>query len=230
MKLEIAHDFIAKKVYEEASIDDKNRARAMKYLQEKYTTYQTDNNFLLNQSDLAYIKPHLKHVLLEKEKTAYIATSESIIKRQRRNSRLKKYGVVILITAFFFLAWIFEEQQAFNQVRSQLSYAQDSIQILMRTSDPQPILDIKSSSFSPIKITGHVQNEKTQDLAACIVEVLGVSIPTQIDGSFEFYLVLSPLDMEKEVTISFSKLGYTTTYQSLDIDLQELDFDITLRK
>ena len=44
MKIELAHDFIAKKIYEEASIEDKARARASKLLQDRYQHYLSSKN------------------------------------------------------------------------------------------------------------------------------------------------------------------------------------------
>ncbi|MCH2045787.1 MAG: hypothetical protein MK212_16845 [Saprospiraceae bacterium] len=50
MKIEIAHDILAKKIYEDASIEDKSRAKAKKLIEDRYKLYKADPKILLRAS------------------------------------------------------------------------------------------------------------------------------------------------------------------------------------
>lgn len=84
MKIEIAHDTLARKVYERASADDKMRLKVSTFLRTRYAEY-LERKILLSVADLNYIEPY------EKELQALLETSEPEKWQFVKRSKQRKY-------------------------------------------------------------------------------------------------------------------------------------------
>jgi hypothetical protein len=131
MKIELAHDFIAKKIYEEASIEDKARARATKLLHDRYQHYLSSKNLLLTERELIYIGPFMKRMDLMREERYYIRKSKKAIKKAKLMRRFKDVVLVGLLSGIIFSTWGFWERQRFFNASQNLAAAQDSISALL---------------------------------------------------------------------------------------------------
>ncbi|BDS09446.1 hypothetical protein [Aureispira anguillae] len=238
MKIELAHDFIAKKIYQEASLEDKARASATKLLHERYRHYLSSKNLLLTEYDLIYIRPHLERMDLSREEELYVKVSKQKIKKGKRMARVKDGAIVALVCGIVFSTWGLWGWQQFSTVSKDLAEAQDTINILLRnqTQEPYhtiPIADsINTSSvpnfFKTIKLVGKITNEQNKPVAAALVQIMGAEAYTQEDGTYELYLILSPKNIGNTIPLTISKTNYLPLSQTIDTDQTEIDLALTL--
>jgi hypothetical protein len=244
MKIELAHDFIAKKIYEEASIEDKARARATKLLHERYQHYLSSKNFLLTERELIYINPFIERMDLMREEEAYLRESKKAIKKAKIMRRFKDVVLVGLLSGVVFSTWGFWERQRFFHASKHLASAQDSIHTLLRNQEEKPSYAMDDGNkdrppsgaeplspaafFSTVKLKGKVTNEQGQPILDAQIQVMGAQAYTQKDGSYELYLVLPPKNIGKNITLNISKTNYLPTSKSVDTDNPEIDSEFTL--
>jgi len=243
MKIELAHDFIAKKIYEEASIEDKARARATKLVHDRYQHYLSSKNFLLTERELVYITPFMERMDLMQEEQYYVRQSKKAIKKAKLMRRLKDVVLVGLLSGIIFSTWGFWERQRFFHASKNLASAQDSIHALLRNqkgAKPHSPMDkgggrnygaeplSPAAFFSTIKLQGKVTNEQNQPIAEALIEVMGAQGYTKIDGSYELYLVLPPKYKGKDITLNISKVNYLPTSTSIDTDNPAVNSKFTL--
>lgn len=99
MKIEIAHDALARKVYERASAEDKMRLKITTFIKMRYANYVErgkDRRQFLPAIDLSYVKDYKKHSSLTQEEISFISNSEKSIK-DNRIMRYSVYSAVLLI-------------------------------------------------------------------------------------------------------------------------------------
>jgi hypothetical protein len=240
MKIELAHDFIAKKIYEEASIEDRARARATKLIHERYQHYLSFNSFLLTERELIYVDPFMERMDLMEGELSYIRESKKVIKKAKLLRRFKDVVLVALLSGIIFSTWGFWERQRFFHVSKNLASAQDSIHVLLRNQKEgksdfsmddanknrlnfgvEPLSP--AEFFSTIKLQGKVTNEQNQPIAAALIQVMGAQIYTKRDGSYEIYLVLPPKHMGGNILLNISKANYLPTSKSVDTDNPTID-------
>lgn len=241
MKIELSHDFIAKKIYEEASIEDKARARATKFLHERHTHYLSSKTLLLTKRDLIYIHPYINQMDLSKEELLYINRSQKTIKRGKLMARFKDAAIVALICGIVFSSWGLWERNRFWDVSKDLASAQDSIDVLLRqgTMDNNtPIndglyknkLNVYAEFFTTIKLSGTVRTEQDQPIENALVEIMGATAYTKEDGSYQMHLVLPPKHIGENVVLTISKTNYLSISKSVDIDQTEVNLAIKMMR
>lgn len=252
MKIELAHDFIAKKIYEEASIEDKARARAAKLVNDRYQHYLSSKNFLLTERELIYIGPFMKRMDLVKAQRVYIRESKKAIKKAKLMRRFKDVVLVALLSGIIFSTWGFWERQRFFTVSQNLANtsqdlasAKDSITTLLRNqkidqnnyamddgdenapslgADPLPA----AAFFSTIQVQGKVTNEQEEPIAEALIQIMGAQVYTKEDGSYELFLMLPPENIGKNITLNISKTNYLPTSKSLDTDNPTINSEFIL--
>lgn len=245
MKIELAHDFIAKKIYEEASIEDKARARAAKLVHDRYQHYLSSKNFLLTERELTYISPFMERMDLVKAEYYYVRESKKAIKKAKLMRRFKDVALVVLLTGIIFSTWGFWERQRFFHASRHLASAQDSIHALLRNqkgeNPPYSLSDADESTtnseteplsptvfFSTIKLQGKVTNEQNQPIADALIQIMGAQVYTKVDGTYELFLVLPPQNIGKNVRLNISKANYLSTSKPIDTDKLNIDSDFIL--
>ncbi|WMX13773.1 hypothetical protein [Aureispira sp. CCB-E] len=245
MKIELAHDFIAKKIYEEASIEDKARARATKMVHERYQHYLSSKNFLLTERELVYINPFIERMDLIEEEQYYIRKSKKAIKKEKLMRRIKDIALVALLSGIVFSSWGYWERQRFFHASKHLASAQDSINVLLRNQKgARSDIPITSSDknkthqggdplsplvfFSTIKLEGKVTNEQNEPINEALVQIMGAQVLTKEDGTYEFYLVLPPQNIGKNISLHISKTNYLPTSTPIDTDNPSVQSAFTL--
>jgi len=235
MKLELAHDFLAKKIFEEASIEDKNRAKVTKYLQERFKHYQVSSDLLLNRRDLNYIKPYLNEIDLTKEEALFVQQSKKNLKTKRYWIKAQNYATIVGFCALIFSSWALWERNRFNSTQDQLASVKDTIDLIRAEQRQFTLLENKEAKktavvFDAIKVSGEVKDSRGEVLPNCRVALLGAATKTNEAGAFEMFVVLSPEDMTKDIQLTFSKEGYITNHKKLDTDKQKVTVDVVLTK
>lgn len=252
MKIELAHDFIAKKIYDQASIEDKARVRASRFLHDRYKHYVDSKGLLLNQQELIYIEPYTEEMDLDLGESKFIKQSRDAVKKSKFNARVKDGLMVGLICTVIVSTWGFWERHRFTNTFRALNDAQDSINILRnmvpeysdivddKSADRNENFSIESSSYEPnaqnvpvelystINLSGIVQNEQNQPVIKAMVQVLGAEVFTDENGKFEMHLVLSPKDLKNDVQVRVSKPNFRSTSQDVDIEQTSLSLNFTL--
>ena len=241
MKVELAHDFIAKKIYEEASHEDKNRARVTKLLHERYSHHATSqkHDLLLTRRELNYIMPYVKRMDLSPDEERYIQASKNAIKRTKVKSRIKDVLIAGLVCAVFFSSWGFWERSQRAMTSQELANAQDSIDVLVRAMKevPADVYDGNKEQpgtpvhfFSTIHIKGMVKNEENLPIPNARIAVLGAELYSKEDGTFEGYLILSPKDLKEKIQLKASQTNYLSTSKEIDTDQNNINLDVVLRR
>lgn len=252
MKIELAHDFIAKKIYEEASIEDKARVRASRFLHDRYQHYLDSKGLLLNQQELIYVEPYTSEMDLETGEVQYLQLSKTAVKKRKFRSRVKDGFIVGLACTVVVSTWGFWERSRFTDTFRALNDAQDSINILRnmvpeysdvadeKTFAGNENLSTESASYDPsaqsiptelystINLSGIVQNEQNQPVVKAMVQVFGAEVFTDEKGKFDMHLVLSPKDLKNDVQIRVSKPNFKTASQDIDIEQTSLSLKFTL--
>lgn len=82
MKLELAHDSLAKTIYARASSEDKMLLKKHSFIKRRYEYYMA-SGVLLDMEGLEYIDPYLEKLSLEKRVVAFIQESRAYIKRRQ---------------------------------------------------------------------------------------------------------------------------------------------------
>lgn len=245
MKIELAHDFIAKKIYEEASIEDKARARATKLLHDRYQHYLSSKNLLLTERELIYIGPFMERMDLIREERYYIKESKKAVKRVKLMRRLKDVVLVGSLSGIIFSTWGFWERQRFFHASQNLASAQDSISALLRNQkgeksdyaidkgnknepDLTTVLLSPAAFFSTVQLQGKITNEQGEPIGEALIQIMGAQVYTKEDGSYELFLVLPPENIGKDITLNISKTNYLSTSKSIDTDNPTIDSEFTL--
>lgn len=235
MKLELAHDFIAKKIYEEASIEDKARVKATKLLRERYGHYATSKNLLLTAQELQHIRPYLRQIDLSNPEQQYIEQSQQAIRRAKMINRFKDGVLIALFCSVAFSAWGFWERQRYFTANEELMEAQDSIGMLHRAIQDQStrnvsVVDRPSNKilYQNLVLQGDIQDETGTALANAELELLGATVNSDENGQFKFHLVLSAKQWNEEIYLIVKKQGYKKQRILLDTDRTQLDLSISL--
>ena len=251
MKLELAHDFIAKKIYDNVSIEDKTRAKATKFLHDRYQYYLASEDLLLTEQDMIYIARFIDVMDLSEGELVYIKKSKSAIKRRKIKARLKDAVLVALVCTIFFGSLGYWEHSRFQTATKELENAKDTINDLRNlglyanAQEKEALVDkssegaslgdinagasgIQTNFFSTIKLSGTVKNEQSEALAQATVSVLGAEVFTKEDGSFEVHLVLPATKLAEDVYLRISKPNYLSQSKLINVDKANLNFDMVL--
>lgn len=96
MKIELAHDLLAKKIHEKASQEDRKLMEIRQFIQQRFAHFEK-NHVLLAREDLNYIKPYLNRLSLRAHEIRFI---------ERSKNRLIYYGITVGALAVFVLGVI----------------------------------------------------------------------------------------------------------------------------
>lgn len=240
MKVELVNDLIAKKVYESASVEDKARAIANKFIKDRYSHFSKSKNMLLSRQELAFIQPYIEELVLDTKYKDYIIRSRQKIERLRKRKRLKDAAVVALVCVVFLSGWGLWERNRYNIAHNRytiahnnLAIAKDSIGILLRDaySDIKPASILPTApevTFHTIYVHGRITDEKGEPIQNASVEVLGATIRSDEDGLYSFNLVLPPPYWKEPPLVTIQKEAYKEVVLPLDIDEDEMKWNPVL--
>lgn len=99
MKIELAHDILAKRIFDKISAEDKMRLKIHHLLNDRYVYYQ-EQKALLSKDDLDYITPFLDTVTLDAIHTDLIEKSRLAISRRQRRYSIIIAGIVVWLLIF----------------------------------------------------------------------------------------------------------------------------------
>ncbi len=109
MRIELFHDLLAKKIYEKASQEDRDQARARNIINFKFNLYQKIPNMFLTGKELALVTPYIPKLDLSVAQNDFIQTSKDRIKWHYRRKYLI-YTVIAVSALFFAFMKIFEKE------------------------------------------------------------------------------------------------------------------------
>ncbi|MEL6673347.1 MAG: hypothetical protein AAFR61_14180 [Bacteroidota bacterium] len=98
MKIELAHDSLAAKIYDKVSLEEKNLRKVEKFIQDRYAFYLS-RDVLLTRDELDYIKPYRDQVDISAEQRQFIRKSEAATTRRRRILAAIVAGVFLAISS-----------------------------------------------------------------------------------------------------------------------------------
>lgn len=83
MKIELAHDLLARRIYDKSSAEDKTRLKINNFIKQRFQFYESSQRrILLKRTDLNYIEPYLSQLVLTDEEQKFIDRSKKVIKRR----------------------------------------------------------------------------------------------------------------------------------------------------
>ena len=240
MKVELVNDLIAKKVYESASVEDKARAIANKFIKDRYNHFSKSKNMLLSRQELAFIQPYMDELVLDTKHKDYIIRSRQKIEKMRKRKRLRDASVVALVCVVFLSSWgLWERNRAniahnrYTIAHNNLAIAKDSIGILLRDarSEISPASTLPTApivTFHTIYIHGRITNIQGAPIQNASVEVLGATIKSDKDGLYSFNLVLPPPYWKEPPLVTIKKEAYQEVVFPLDMDEDEVKWNPVL--
>lgn len=101
MKVELAHDSLAAKIYDKVSLDEKNLRKVEKFIGDRYAFYQTrksQNKALLTKDDLDYIHPYMNEVDIEEEERRFVDKSEAVLAQKQRFQMISIAIIFLLLS------------------------------------------------------------------------------------------------------------------------------------
>jgi len=100
VKIEIAHDTLARRIFDKVSAEDKMRRRVVLFLQDRQQ-YYLQTRRLLDRNDLHYVEPYLESIKgdLSEEVLKFVQRS------QARRTRQKAYLVLFVLVAMAILGF-----------------------------------------------------------------------------------------------------------------------------
>ncbi len=98
MKVELAHDILAKKVYDKASSEDKLILKIEQLIRQNYNRYR-ERDVLMSADDLDYIQPFLEQVHIPSEQNAFIQKSQNAVEASRKRLRLMWAAIFLFLAA-----------------------------------------------------------------------------------------------------------------------------------
>lgn len=105
MKVEIAHDTLAKKVYEKSSAQDKMRLKVINFIKTSYISYKdSKNKILLKKDGLNYIDLYLNEISLNAEEDKFIKKSRSAVNQKFVLVALGAVITIVILIIFWRLA------------------------------------------------------------------------------------------------------------------------------
>jgi uncharacterized membrane protein len=125
VKLEIAHDSLAKHIYEKASAEDKLRKKIADFISTRYNFYLDNNKSLLKSDDLHYIEPHLDDIELGEKEAAFVRKSQQLEKRRQRSVIAGTIALVLLLSAL--TGWALWSRQLAKNHEYDLTLAQKDL-------------------------------------------------------------------------------------------------------
>jgi hypothetical protein len=230
MKIELSHDFLAKKIYEEASTEDKNQSKAMRYLQECFVAYRYNNkNLLLTSNDLQYLEPYLEKLEYDNAIQHYLEESQQKVAKDRKWAAFKKYGTAATMVMFSLVMvsmWGMWHRNHSISLTGKLKEAETK---LRNKNKPAPITARFPTSFRTIQLKGQIKNESHQPLSSATVHILGAITKTDAVGNFELHVVLPAKLLDQMIPVEFKQLGYETSILKIDADKSVHRHEIILK-
>lgn len=106
MRIEIIHDALAEKIFETASLEDKNRLRVQRFIRERVEYHDSDaEDFYLSEKELRYVEPCITHIELTSKQRAFYNQSKQTVQSQRRWNKIKKYSSIAVVCTLLASTW-----------------------------------------------------------------------------------------------------------------------------
>lgn len=129
MKVEIAHDILAKSVYQRASQGERLRLRIQGFIKQRYEYYKW-KGALLTVEDLRYIEPFIEDLEISQGQKAFINESEQyLLNKQRRRQIMRILYVTLPIFATGMLFMGFQATEA-KEYQVKTTVLRDSVEVL----------------------------------------------------------------------------------------------------
>lgn len=106
MTIELYHDILARKVYEQASAGEKMRLKVERRIKERYAYYlETERQALLNKHLLDYITPYLGQLDITEAQRAFVEESRNAVGRAAMRRRIYTAGVLLILILLALATW-----------------------------------------------------------------------------------------------------------------------------
>ena len=152
---ELAHDSLAKKIFESMSSEEKRGLELENFLMTSYKNYQI-NGGLLSQNDLDLLANHITHITPDKEVEDFILLSKKKIKKRKRNRSLVAilsiFLTIILVDAAILEYYTYDQE--YNDLQNDVSELQNQLNI-----EKKEYLKFKDSTDSIIKSRNSIINK-----------------------------------------------------------------------
>lgn len=104
MRIEIAHDTLAKAIFGKASAEEKMRLRVQRLVKERYAFAQEMEDVYLQEVDLELIKPMMGTLSLDSEEKQFVQQSAERLNKQRQRRERLTFLFIVIPVAFIFVA------------------------------------------------------------------------------------------------------------------------------
>ncbi len=122
VKIEIAHDTLARKIFEKVSAEDKMRRRVVLFLQDRQGHYAQTRQ-LLNRNDLHYVEPYLEAILPDLSEEVLLFVKRSRLRRARQKAFLVFFTLLAIAILGGFLVYENSNKKHFAALYDQLGTA-----------------------------------------------------------------------------------------------------------
>ena len=145
MRIEIAHDALAKKIYEKGSSEDKMLLRILRLVNERFDAY-TETKTYLSRQELNFIEPFEEHLDELLDKAQYDFTLRSKVRRRRQLLTLVVSIAAVMVGLIFGIVYSNMQSQkaiAAEIAASEQSQANHLITLAMQNEEIAPAHALK---------------------------------------------------------------------------------------
>lgn len=93
LQFELAHDTIARQVFDKASLEARSRRKVEKFISERFS-----RQAVLTEDDIDYIKPYLAQVNISEETNTYLQKGQRALWLAKRRRRLITSAVILILS------------------------------------------------------------------------------------------------------------------------------------
>lgn len=181
MKIEIRHDSLAKRIFEAASAEDKARAKANRFLHERYEHYRQNTQVLLTQQELNYLSPFLEHLPLPTSLQNFVEKSQQSAQQQQKRSKIRNYVTIALSCSVVFLGWGFwwRSQALYEAQKAN----QQTIELYRLSQDVRNVRSVEDMNVLRDKADLIVQKQLLDEATKSLLRNSGILLESE-EGNF----------------------------------------------
>jgi hypothetical protein len=211
MKIELAHDTLAKCIYDKFSEEDKMRVQIRQLLMERLVDYK-DHRTLLSKDDLNYMDSYIDSIELNREALNLVKKSKQRLQRKQRNISIA-VTVVIILLVIFNLTTRYANQQ--NEIL--LEEEEKGVERLAKENDLKQIAEDRAevlyeqllktnpkfaqeliASFDTLKLSNKIVEKERNIAQSSTLSTLGEAALKQQDKNRAFQLAAKAWELNPE--------------------------------
>ncbi|CAA6801841.1 MAG: Unknown protein [uncultured Aureispira sp.] len=211
MKIELAHDTLAKSIYDKFSEEDKMRAQIRQLLMERLLDYK-DHSTLLSKDDLNYMDSYIDSIELSRDALNLVRESKQRLKRRKKHLKIVAACSIVLLVGFNLITrfanqqnekLLLDEEQTVSRLAKEDSLKRvaearaDMLYQQLLKTNPEFTQDL-IASFDTLKTSKEMMKKERNIAQSSTLSALGQAALKQADKNYAFQLASKAWELNPE--------------------------------